>query len=309
MQTLKVWDLTWVRRPCQVAGDEIRSMDGVPGESYNVMNFNGRGGNQALWATFAAINEGDPEAIREFCSQFGFLGIQFSKIIDETGYGRETHRHNSEWQQLSTWFSELTSESNPLIGNLMDLWSKNIPEEAYSISNEGIDDIQKEIRQMRHILEAINVISTRNTAEVGGILDTLLDIIVPEHGSKAEIYRRFAQSGGNTSLGIGEIPPLFLLGKLVTMIINRRLEGITPVLGLSSYNGGFVSGLQSSSLLDSMYLLLYLELMENKAVKKCESETCRQFFPVSLDKMDKKYCSNNCAHAQAAREYRRRKKA
>lgn len=90
--------------------------------------------------------------------------------------------------------------------------------------------------------------------------------------------------------------------------INKYLTEISPNLAFDYYNKRLTGGWTINNLIQAMYFMLYVELSGGKILKHCGNETCTRYFPVSIDKVNAKYCSYECGQAQASREYRRREK-
>lgn len=330
--------LMWNRNPCEIRDGRIHKVKGVPIEEYNVMEFNGQNDKPALYTTFASINENNLEEITDFCLHYGLLGLSSTRIYEEREHNKNRKKGWDEYSRLAgevpeilkrvlyedyniflkhektaDAFAEIDRRNKQYKKQLTPLESQDTPDRAHALqkaieiyqyenSSEDIEDIKREIKIMRSILDTLYAIGIQD--------EQLLKVSMREIWSLEILY----DGGTRDKETIKELEDIYFDDKLtlvyqakymITKTINEYLQDISPGLENNycmTFNGGWVI----NSLISAIYLMLYLDLSKNKLVKQCENASCQQWFSVSADNMDKKYCSNSCARAQAQREYRRR---
>lgn len=292
--------ITWKRCPCAIDGDIISAIKG-PVEEYDVMEYNGKGSKPALYAVFAAINENNLAEIKDFCCQFGLLGLSRNNLYREKEQQKTREAERALLQSISA--SPIIPIPAKSIGN----WSDNYDFEAamaaikaeqnYRATHEAITDIQREIKTIRFILQGINAIRVCDKENARAIWRELILL----DNSIEELEAAYFDNENPKD-------PFYLLGNITSIMINRQLAGVAPGLDPTYKTGSFVPEWRGSNLLAAIYLILYLELTQGHLFKQCENKTCQQWFPVSPNNINKKYCGNDCARAQAQREYRNRNK-
>lgn len=268
------------RYPCEFKEGKIWRVIGARAEEYNLMDFDGRLGQPALYSIFASLDENDPEKINQFCNRFGLLGLKQSAAWKADKIKRD-------------------GKKSLMIDDTL-LLAKKGDGLLFGDYSELIIDIKREILTMRFVLEAIYCIGTTNEPQLiknickiqrlrsSDALDSIDDIDIRKEAKDFNVF----YEARDTLLNL----------------INNYIADISPTLEFNYYTNKLISGWGIKSLLAGMYLLLFNELSRGLLVKHCQNETCRNYFPTSAAKMDAKYCSPECARAQASREYRRRKK-
>jgi hypothetical protein len=80
---------------------------------------------------------------------------------------------------------------------------------------------------------------------------------------------------------------------------NWRLRQVSPYLRLGE-DGKLKGGWRYRSLLQAMYILLWLDLTGDNTIKKCQSRRCPHYFRVGSQSKTK-YCSERCANRASTR--------
>lgn len=284
--------IEWRRRPTEVKDGRIWVIKGFPEENYNVLDYSGASG-EALYVTFASVDDSNPAEIRKFCDKYGLLGLIHSRRY-------QSRKNSEEYVMLLTnkergSYSTINEDIPPDINDSLTVeLIERMDEEENS---ESITDIQIEIIRMRAVLDTLDAMARKRDSSM--LLSLTRAVCL---GAKGYDHTR----------DDGTIQPeyeQFLFAKTnISEIISSYLGDISPVLRVDPDTRGFAGGWQVDNLLAAMYLMLFLELSKGGLIKHCENETCSNFFSVSIEKADKKYCSQSCARAQASRVYRRREK-
>ncbi len=81
--------------------------------------------------------------------------------------------------------------------------------------------------------------------------------------------------------------------------LNTYLEDVSP-RAFVSVDGNLERGWRYRSLLQAMYVMLFLDLTGGSTIKKCESRGCPNYFRVGPQSRSK-YCSNRCANRASTR--------
>ena len=81
--------------------------------------------------------------------------------------------------------------------------------------------------------------------------------------------------------------------------LNRYLEDVSPRAHIGP-NGNLERGWRYRSLLQAMYVMLYLDLTGGSTIKKCQSRGCPNYFR-SGPQGRSKYCSGRCANRASTR--------
>jgi hypothetical protein len=81
--------------------------------------------------------------------------------------------------------------------------------------------------------------------------------------------------------------------------LNWRLRQVSPYLLLGK-DGNLKRGWSYRSLLQAMYVMLWLDLTGDNTVKKCQSRGCPNYFRVG-SQSNSKYCSTRCANLASTR--------
>ena len=83
---------------------------------------------------------------------------------------------------------------------------------------------------------------------------------------------------------------------------NRSLQEVSPHVFLGD-DGNLQAGWNCRSLLQAMYVMLYLDLTGDNTIKECESGGCHNHFRVGAQ-TEVKYCSRRCANRASTRRWR-----
>jgi hypothetical protein len=81
--------------------------------------------------------------------------------------------------------------------------------------------------------------------------------------------------------------------------LNRYLEDVSPRAYIGA-NGNLERGWRYRSLLQAMYVMLYLDLTGGSNIKKCQSRGCPDYFRAGPQGRSK-YCSGRCANRASTR--------
>jgi hypothetical protein len=81
--------------------------------------------------------------------------------------------------------------------------------------------------------------------------------------------------------------------------LNHYLQEVSPYAFLGRY-GNLERGWEYRSLLQAMYVMLFLDLTGGNAIKKCQSRGCPNYFRVGSQSRSR-YCSERCANRASTR--------
>lgn len=336
--------MTWIVKPCQLTEDSIEEIKGQPTTSYKPFDYYIKG-EKELYTEFAAIDEDDPKAILKFISKYGFLGFKNDierKHRKDLKSAEEIHEKINEAyrdiavdaikrvlenpfsaydliQESISMSNDKKSESSEKqnadnktpqqLAEDLQQYILNMPPES-----EKIEDIKREILAMRCLVLMWIGLNTRSRDMVLDQLKHLylLDYTNPDRTNikitPEELVAETMESFNDTM----DAYVFYHGSRLLSRLVNKHLKGVSPML--SNYNNildctNFTEFWDTPHLLSAMYVMFYMDLTRGVTLRKCQNQTCRQFFTVYGNDERKIYCSESCANAQKQREYRRRKKA
>jgi hypothetical protein len=85
---------------------------------------------------------------------------------------------------------------------------------------------------------------------------------------------------------------------------NSYLQEVSPYVFLGE-NGNFEPGWHCRSLLQAMYMMLFLDLTSDRTIRKCQRSGCINYF--RMGSQESKYCSTDCANHASTRMWRGQK--
>lgn len=280
-------EITLYKMPCRIIKDDIYFIPTdprklkifYPFDYYECQN------EPSLYLQFISIDETNLKQISDFINRFGYIE---EYTIDENDPVREKIRLLID-TAINMGKTEFDSEAQALILQLSrcsynDLL--NIP-----LKNK----YQSYILQMRSIAK---LWKSQNNDE---IIEALTDMV--NYG--VQITPPFCLSNV-LKLDIGKAAFDENKYSILSMVFDWMLKNTNTVLKWDSVNKKFYSSWKCNDLLTVMYVMMFMDVTNNKVIRKCENDTCGKFFEVKGNYKDKIYCDNKCARAQAQREYRKR---
>ena len=326
-------EMKWLRKKSRIEDGIIVEVRGYPVEWYNPFNYYGANCERSLYLEFSDIAYNymiDPEyngnkRIGEFVSTYGFLGLERceldaaeTKEYDEmarTGallLSRCRRDHLADHASIKdTTNAIINSFPYPdLVNDILDKADIISDSTAFMQLFEEL----KEAGQLKPCAERVDDFVYEATTMLMSI--NLWQAVSQENLSMTKEYLRtfwinsdeqdsdFAQA-----LELGSKQPWITYKyamKLIRVIVDGHLQNIAPVLNCGGLKPSFKGTWKVPNLISAMYLMLYMDMVGGKVVRRCNNETCNHFFS-SNDKR-KIYCSPECTSAQTQREYRRRKK-
>jgi hypothetical protein len=81
--------------------------------------------------------------------------------------------------------------------------------------------------------------------------------------------------------------------------VNLYLQEVSPRVLLGE-DGNLKRGWHYSSLLQAMYIMMWLDLTGDNTIKKCQSGGCPNYFRVGSQSKSR-YCSDRCANRASTR--------
>ncbi len=175
------------------------------------------------------------------------------------------------------------------------------PDEAYATPQdhdavgEHLDDWQLEIKWMRTAIELARAASSGSTREIQRVLRI--------HGTAATLTDR---DGTKLPLKLQtELPddPVLASKQVLAKVASERLQGSMQT-SLVTQEGSISARSRPTSLIAALWLQFALNIDDPNSYRKCDQ--CKRWFEVtpSVNRKDRKYCSNACR----TKAYRRRKK-
>lgn len=194
--------------------------------------------------------------------------------------------------------------------SLFELYTKAL----LTPKTEDVSEFVKEIARMRVIIILLEAVNTKDKDSLKTGIDFLDEMNWVETEDELE-WRPLP----NEYKPIWEIRKeiadtehlVYWALKSIRREINRQLINVNPILEKHGpfLNEKFYGTWEANSLLSAMYVMLYMDLIGEKAIKKCQNKTCPEWFTIYGNDDRKIYCDSVCARQQAQREYRKRKKS
>lgn len=326
-------------KPCRLNGDSIEEIRGLPITAYNPFDYYSKG-DKELYLQFIAVDENDPQDIFKFISKYGFLGFGHDKdcIYDDT---MKLITESGEMQnEMFLDYAILAIKegitnpkasldainmlkmmrNNELPSEINDQFEEQYPElpgmhfmnrEEFMghepLESENISNIAREIVIMRSLVSLWQALRTKNRENVISQMANLYQIKHKDNPNLEVPLEELVASKINFD-GLLDDVVWFRGSELLASWVDQKLSGVTPMLGNFNENLSFSGLWYTPHLLSAMHVMLYMDLTRGIMLKKCQNQTCKQFFSMNGADERKVYCSESCAKAQAQREYRRRKK-
>ncbi len=89
--------------------------------------------------------------------------------------------------------------------------------------------------------------------------------------------------------------------------VNSKLFDVSPSLFLDV--DGFKEKWNCKTLLNSMYVMLYRDILQGRIIRKCENLTCNNYFIIYGNDTRTRFCCITCQNQQRQRVYRERKRS
>lgn len=204
--------------------------------------------------------------------------------------------------------------SQPIKHNKHDNYMDWFIEALNCTAEESVEEFIKELKRMRVIVSMREAIATNNIEYLKFGIDFLDEMNWQE--AEGEPWRSYS-SEYKSILETNEdqaddIRFLTLCANIsIKREVNKQLLNVNPVINFDGYfedEQQFHGTWKANNLLSAMYVMLYMDLIGGKGIKKCQNKTCPEWFVVYGNDDRKIYCDNTCARQQAQREYRKRKK-
>ncbi len=98
----------------------------------------------------------------------------------------------------------------------------------------------------------------------------------------------------------------YIANQIISQELNQYISDVCPVIKHDGKN--FYGTWNVNSLLELIYLELFLLFSQDAKLKKCLNPTCPEYFIIYGSDTRKKYCSNRCSQLMAKRNQREREK-
>lgn len=141
--------LPWTALPCEVRDGRVRIKSGY-GRTYNIMDYDGYSGKPSLYSIFAQIREDRPQDIAGFCSEFGDLGLQYTRIYRRAGGGSgkgesvdDIIREILRMKAILSMLAAIGLNDKPRIFDQLSKLNKM----AFDADLEYIDETKEELRE------------------------------------------------------------------------------------------------------------------------------------------------------------------
>ncbi len=174
---------------------------------------------------------------------------------------------------------------------------------------ENIDTIISEVSNFKEVIEAYYYINASdfNAKELKEKL-IFLDRIPEKSGIMKELI--LLEIENNES----DMQALKLTAmKAISIRVNHFIKNVSHKLIVTNDSMGkpvFTEQWSSDNLINAMYYMFYIELINKRVIRKCQNIGCNKFFVLESGHLNKKYCDNaTCARQQTVRNWREKKKA
>ncbi|MGV8979918.1 hypothetical protein [Clostridium sp.] len=177
---------------------------------------------------------------------------------------------------------------------------------------ENINEIKIEIERMKLILDIWDSVSFKNIEIINKSIFALR-LFDKDESTKQYIIKNFKSTDTCETYE----QALYFAKIVMTNEINQQIVRVTPYLAHDNFqefmNAPTIKSKghwSAPDLLSAMYVMIYMDFVEGKMVRKCRNETCtKPPFEIYGNDTRKIYCSPKCANTQCKRESRRRRKA
>jgi hypothetical protein len=223
----------------------------------------------------------------------------------ETFWSKVSKNPELIWQSEKNKESDDSTEDNSSIKqlDLVEALKKYVETPA----REKISDIKTEITRMRLILTLWESLSFRDIDSIDK--NTLeLWIFGKDENTKQHLINDFAKSQTYEQA-------LFFAKQIITGEINKQINHVRPYLSNDSVHDFLKNPSKAlkgywncPDLLSAMYIMIYMDFVQGKMIRKCKNETCSEWFEIYGNDDRKIYCTSKCANTQGKREARRVKK-
>jgi hypothetical protein len=267
--------IVWYKK-CNIEGDMIIAQygDGIPWQAYNPFDTKDR--QKPLYFDFIELDK-DID-ILNFISKYGFI--------------------YREWNDYSIADGIIIKSIKP-----------------FEIVQENVNDIKKEALLMRYIIDLKNALeedaNQKDRENRGfGRLNSLINSIYKLNGRAIEqdFPDKYPESNYMSISPRERMHTPNVARELICIEINHKLKNTHQVMYYAPLADEFKENINCPNLLTAMYVMIYQDFITGKKYRKCENETCEDWFLIDSNH-DKKYCCERCARLQAQREYRKRIKS
>jgi len=193
--------------------------------------------------------------------------------------------------------------SNKYVNILLN--HKNIP------MKEKINDIKIEIKRMKLISKLWDSISFKDIEIINKNIFALR-IFEKDEATRQCIINNFKSTETYETYE----QTLYYAKILMDAVINQQIVHVKPYLAHGNMQEFMDNPTRKSKghwsapdLLSAMYIMIYMDFVEGKMVRKCRNETCNNWFEIFGNYARKIYCTPQCANTQGKRESRRKRKA
>lgn len=274
----------WDRKPkCHIIDDKFVCIN-TEGNyvKYNALKDFYAIPDERVYIKMANINPASTDEILSFYDEYGFLDTRLESYQsispeDQFNYGRE---------DVTKIIKEIR-----IIRQVLDIY-------AYILSADEVKSPLTHMDIYRYILN-MNFNNFEESTYLSLIWEIQLQSIFPQYESDTneDIKKR------STPTSIQLMPKKQLLDclrNILCAMVNKKLG--SPSFQLKVENNQIIQEFHCSSLVSIMFLQLYIDISNDRIVKKCANSNCGKYFVVRPSKGNKKYCCWNCAHAQNQRD-------
>jgi hypothetical protein len=277
--------------------------------AYNPFNYYIKA-SSSIYHEFASINENNIREISAFIEKYGVLGLESEKDI----YKKENQFKillKSDYDFLESIIEQDKGKIAQQISSLSEqvrLFKETDENSEINKRFESIDEIKNEIRTMRLLLDLkCNIKKIVNPEDVDEYAQKIYELdsnitfdetfIIQTEANKLNFVNKNLAKEANAHL-------------LIAATIKGKMKNASFDLNVNydyeKKQFETVMTWHPKNLITAMYTMLYMDIVGQKIISRCQNPSCNRFYTMQTLKQDK-YCSNECASAVSSQRLRNTK--
>lgn len=288
----------------------------------------------------AAIEMYDTDAIISFCNKYGRLGTIHRGVVRSDYNSNVTMESFMEYRIVISRLQKLlalraAAEDNnyaDMIKNAMSLLLSPASCQCRSEDSswEYGKRVTSDLQMIQHLMDSWYNQPFSERMQLGKYVNNFMDYLMNDPvDQKKDLYLFIDTIRKNIGIKdidtqwniiftwkaeifITTVAPEFLknlkyiANQIISQELNQYISEVSPVI--KQDGNKFYGTWNVNSLLELIYLELFLLFSQDTKLKKCLNPTCPEYFIVTGNETRKKYCSNRCGQLMAKRNQREREK-